>query len=141
MSERVGAARRRAVIDRAVGCCEYCGLPDDVLRLPHEPDHIAATQHGGQTTPDNLACTCFRCNRFKGPNLASIDPQTGEVVLLFHPRNDCWTEHFRWRGAEIIQLTGVGRATASLLRFNDPERIVLRNGLMRQGRYRFLERS
>jgi 5-methylcytosine-specific restriction endonuclease McrA len=79
MSERVGAALRRAVIQRADSCCEYCGMPDDVLRLPHEPDHIIPTQHGGQTVLENLAYTCFRCNRFKGPNLASIDPQSGAI--------------------------------------------------------------
>ncbi len=140
MSERVGAALRRVVIERAGGCCEYCGLPDDVLRLPHEPDHIVATQHGGHTSSDNLAYTCFRCNRFKGPNLASIDPQTGAVTPLFHPRNDRWTEHFRWQEAEIAPLTAIGRATAGLLQFNDPERVALRAGLMRQGRYRFLQR-
>jgi hypothetical protein len=116
-------------------------MPDDVLRLPHEPDHIIATQHGGQTTSENLPYTCFRCNRFKGPNLASIDPQSGVTTPLFHPRRDLWIEHFRWQEAEIVPLTAVGRATSSLLRFNDSERVKLRAGLMRQGRYRFLLRS
>ena len=93
MSERVSRALRRAVVERADHCCEYCGMPDSILRLPHEPDHIVATQHGGQTALDNLAYTCFRCNRFKGPNLTSLDPDTGAITPLFNPRLDHWRQH------------------------------------------------
>lgn len=135
MSERVRGALRRAVIERAEQRCEYCDMPDDVLRLPHEPDHIVATQHGGQTILENLAYTCFRCNRYKGPNLSSVDPQTGALVPLFNPRADAWRQHFRWQEAEITPQTDIGRATAALLRFNEPERVKLRATLMQQGRY------
>ncbi len=140
MSERVSNALRRAVVERSQGCCEYCGMPDNVLRLPHEPDHIIATQHGGQTTIDNLAYTCFRCNRCKGPNLSSIDPLSGAMRPLYHPRLDNWHQHFRWEDAVIMPLTGIGRATALLLQFNEPERVGLRANLMRQGRYLFRDR-
>lgn len=140
MSERVSPSLRRAVKERAGDCCEYCGLPDDVLRLPHEPDHIVATQHGGQTSFENLAYTCFRCTRLKGPNLASIDPKSGSISPLFHPRTDQWDDHFRWQEAEIVPLTPIGRATILLLRFNDAERVALRAGLMHEGRYRFSQR-
>lgn len=140
MSARVGRTMRRMVVERAGGCCEYCGMPDDVMQLPREPDHIVAKQHGGQTTLDNLAYTCFRCNRFKGPNLASIDPMTGAIEPLFKPRTDRWQEHFRWDGAEIVPLTPVGRATVTLLRWGDAERVALRANLIRQGRYLFLNR-
>ena len=140
MSERVSAPLRRAVMERAANACEYCGMPDDVLRLPHEPDHIVATQHGGQATFENLAYTCFRCNRFKGPNLSSIDPVTSAITPLFNPRADIWPDHFLWSDAKIIPLTAIGRATATLLRFNDPERINLRANLMRRGHYPFTAR-
>jgi hypothetical protein len=140
MSERVSKALQRLVVERAGGCCEYCGMPDDVMRLPHEPDYIIATQHGGQTTLDNLAYTCFRCNRFKGPNLASIDPQTSAIAPLFNPRTDDWHVHFRWEQAEMVPLTAVGRATIALLRCGDAERVALRANLIRQGRYPFLAR-
>lgn len=126
------------VIERADRCCEYCGMPDDVLRLPHEPDHITAIQHGGKTTLDNLAYTCFRCNRHKGPNLTSIDPQTGSITALFNPRTDAWTSHFTWEGPEITALTEIGRATLALLHFNELERIALRANLMQQGHYPFV---
>ena len=77
----------------------------------------------------------MQCNRAKGANLASIDPETGVRVFLFHPRRDAWSEHFRLEGAHIVGLTAVGRATARLLKFDDPERVELRSVLRRAGCY------
>ncbi|MFI5271454.1 MAG: HNH endonuclease [Ktedonobacterales bacterium] len=70
--------------------CEYCGMPDWEAVVPHEPDHIIATQHGGQTAEDNLAYACFDCNRIKGSNIASVDPASGQITSLFHPRFQRW---------------------------------------------------
>ncbi|MCF7959956.1 MAG: HNH endonuclease [Pirellula sp.] len=47
---------------------------------------------------DNLALACPDCNRQKGPNLATLDPATREIVLLFHPRKDEWNYHFEFEG-------------------------------------------
>ena len=135
MSERITAALRRAVIERAHGRCEYCGMSDPETLLPHEPDHIIATQHGGATTPGNLAYACFQCNRAKGPNIASLDPTTGLLTALYNPRSAAWADHFRLNGASIEPLTPVGRATAFLLRLNEPERVTIRANLLRHGRY------
>lgn len=132
----ISAALRRAVAERARHSCEYCGISDDVTLTPHEPDHIVGVQHGGPTTLDNLAYTCFRCNRFKGPNVATRDPQTGQLVALFNPRTERWSAHFRLTEEEIVPLTAIGRGTAFLLRFNDEQRVLLRAELLRQGRYR-----
>lgn len=140
MSERVGKILRSQVRERAGACCEYCGMPDDGTLIPHEPDHIIAVQHGGSTTFANLAYTCHQCNRYKGPNLAPIDPQDGERVFLFNPRTDRWHDHFAWEGVRILALTSAGRATAALLRFNDPCRLAARDSLMRKGRYPFAQR-
>ena len=135
MSEPVSAALRMAVAQRARGCCEYCLVPDNRVFFPHEPDHIVAGQHGGSTVLENLALACMQCNRAKGANIASVDPATGEPVFLFHPRRDGWTEHFRLDGARVAGLTAAGRATARLLKFDDPERIELRSTLQRAGHY------
>lgn len=140
MSERVSKALRAQVRERAGACCEYCGMPDDATLLPHEPDHIVAVQHGGITSLDNLAYTCHQCNRYKGPNLASVDPDTGERAFLFHPRPDRWQDHFRFDGPRIIALTTTGRATEALLRFNDPRRVAVREELMQKGHYPFAAR-
>ena len=133
MSERIPAALRRRVAERAHRCCEYCGVPDIATLLPHEPDHIVAIQHGGKTTFDNLAYACFECNRHKGHNLTSVDPLTGAVIQLYRPRQHLWTAHFDWHGAVIGPKTEMGRATASLLRFNHPDRIGFRENLLTQG--------
>lgn len=134
MSEYISVALRRAVVDRAQHFCEYCGVPDVATLLPHEPDHIVAIQHGGRTALENLCYACFECNRFKGPNLSSVDPDTGMVTDLYHPRKAPWSAHFRWRGGVIEPLTATGRATAFLLRLNIEDRVAFRANLLRRGR-------
>lgn len=46
-----------------------------------------------------------------------------------------WREHFRLEGAEIIGLTAAGRVTVFLLRFNAPERVLRRQGLIELNQY------
>lgn len=110
-------------------------MPDTETLAPHEPDHIIATQHGGETALANLAYACFQCNRFKGPNIASLDPTTEALAPIFNPRTEHWSQHFRLNGAIIEPLTDIGRATVFLLRLNDPERMTIRANLLSRGRY------
>ena len=131
----LSAPLRSAVRQRAGGACEYCRVHEHDVFVPHEPDHIIAEQHGGLATLENLALACFHCNRHKGPNVASIDPGTGQIVPLFHPRKDKWAEHFRADGPRIVPLTPVGHATATLLRFNAAERLRVRQALAQTGRF------
>lgn len=131
----IPATVRLAVRQRAQGRCEYCLLNEDDGLLPHEPDHIVAAQHGGLPAMENLALACLDCNRLKGPNLSSVDPETGAVVPLFHPRREDWAEHFRVAGARILPLTPKGRATATLLRFNARDRLLHREALLKAGKY------
>ena len=118
---------------RARSRCEYCRLPASVHPAPFQIDHITAQQHGGATDDQNLALACIRCNRFKGPNIAGIDPDTGEIIRLFNPRRDDWHEHFRWKGPELEGLTKVGQVTITLLMINDPEVVALRKTLQEEG--------
>jgi hypothetical protein len=131
----IPVALRARVRERANGRCEYCLVHEDYVIAPHEPDHITAEQHRGPTTAENLAFACYHCNRLKGTNIASLDPQTGQKVFLFDPRKDTWTAHFRLEGAAILGITPTGRATAALLRFNEPDRVDFRAALIRAGRY------
>src|SRR5687768_7101956 len=85
-------ALQAAVWERAAACCEYCRLPQASHPLPFQIDHIVAQQHHGATELWNLALACLRCNRFKGPNLSGIDPATGAICRLFHPRKDTWND-------------------------------------------------
>jgi len=124
MSEtHVPAAMRRQVRERAVNQCKYCLFPEEVAFAPHWIDHITAEKHGGQTELDNLALACVLCNQHKGSDLTSIDPATGEIVPLFHPRRDAWSAHFQLSGGRIEALTAIGRVTVRLLQFNAVERV------------------
>jgi len=117
---------RNAARERAGGRCEYCRMPESGTFFAHEADHVIAIQHGGETSLENLAIACIQCNRFKGPNIASVDPQTKRIVPLFNPRADQWSEHFRAEGGQIIPLTAVARATVALLNLGDLERVEAR---------------
>ena len=87
---RILASLRREVRERAEERCEYCLLSESQAVLPHQPDHLIALKHGGQTISENLALACFECNRFKGSDIASVDTITGELVGLFNPRRQRW---------------------------------------------------
>lgn len=113
--------------------CEYCHVPEPASGFGHVLDHIIAEQHHGLTTFSNLALCCARCNYRKGPNIAGIDPETGQLTRLFHPREDLWNVHFRWEGAVLIGRTDVGRATIDVLAINAPIRIAGRQVLMNEG--------
>ncbi len=52
----------------------------------------------------------------KGPNIASLDLRTGQLVPLFNPRHDIWDEHFALDEAAIRPLTSIGRVTTQLLK-------------------------
>jgi hypothetical protein len=98
-----------------------------------EIDHIIAEKHGGPTDTDNLALACAICNGFKGSDLASIDAESGDIVPLFNPRRDRWTEHFRLESGRIEPLTASGRATVRLLQLNHPHRVEERLLLLAAG--------
>jgi hypothetical protein len=118
---------RELVRRRAGARCEYCHLPQTAVPVaPFHVEHIIARQHGGGDDPSNLALACDRCNLHKGPNLAAIDPETGDIVPLFHPRRESWADHFRWEGVVIVGQTPKGRATARLLKLNSKRRLRFR---------------
>lgn len=123
----------RLVWQRAHNACEYCRIAQRFDELTFEIDHIVATAHGGRTLAGNLALSCFWCNRHKGPNLAGIDPLTGQHTKLFHPRRHSWSRHFEWDGSRLIGRTAVGRATIRVLGINHPLRIRLRGELIQEG--------
>ena len=133
MSARIPTALRRLVEERAHCRCEYCHLPQQFALHSHEPDHIVPHQHRGGTQEDNLALACFRCNRYKGPNVGSFDSQSGDLVPFFNPRSQVWASHFLWNGATIEPLTPEARVTVEIFRLNDPMRIAERRRLMSLG--------
>lgn len=123
----MNALTQRRVRQRAGNRCEYCRLHQD-----YEPyyrlhvEHVVAKQHGGRDGLANLALACHHCNQHKGPNLSGIDPRTGRIFPLFHPRHQSWHRHFRVVGTRIVGRTSCGRATVVVLAMNKRDRRKLR---------------
>jgi hypothetical protein len=124
---------RRTVRERAEHRCEYCRVPQQFDPLEFVIDHIIARKHGGSNDSGNLALACYACNLFKGPNIAGFDHEKEEIIRLFNPRADAWTDHFKWRGAYIDSFTVIGRVTAFVLAFNSPDRVEFRRELVAEG--------
>jgi hypothetical protein len=92
-------------------------------------DHIIPLKHRGDDHTENLAIACIDCNLAKGPNIAGIDPSDGQLVPLYHPRQDRWEEHFEWNGLRLVGTTATGRTTIEVLRMNPDEQLQLRAAL------------
>jgi 5-methylcytosine-specific restriction endonuclease McrA len=83
------ASTRELVRHRAGNRREYCGAVEGLpARIRFHVEHIVARQHGGGDSLENLALACHLCNAHKGPNLSGIDPATGRVAPLYHPRGE-----------------------------------------------------
>jgi len=133
MAESISRRLRNEIRSRADGRCEYCRIPESLLLIGCEVDHVVSRKHGGTAEMTNLALSCARCNRAKGTDIGSKHAATGDFVRLFNPRTDRWEDHFAMDGVRIIGLTPIGEVTVTLLRFNDEERLVERR-LLQQGR-------
>ena len=121
-------ATRVRVRERAGHRCEYCQLhqKDSPLAALHV-EHVLPRIHGGTDELENLALACIDCNLHKGPNLSGVDPETGEVTELFHPRRQRWEDHFEWRGIYLVGKTAAGRTTVRVLKINSEDQLALRS--------------
>lgn len=126
MSLGVPAALRRLVIERAGGRCEYCGLAQEGQEAAFHVDHVIPRKDGGETDLQNLALACVSCSLRKAARRMAVDPETGEEVPLFSPRQDTWLDHFQWQGVVLVGLTATGRATADALQMNRPLVLAIR---------------
>ena len=97
--------------------CAYCqttqansGQPDG--RRPH-----LARDAGGDTAFTTSVLHVVGVTSIKAPKTAAIDPLTGEMTPIFHPRHDRWQGHFAWDESTIYWsgLTQNGRATINRL--------------------------
>lgn len=138
MSERrVSGADRNEVMRRAGGCCEYCRSPVDYSADPYAVEHIVPGVRGGTDALDNLAFSCQGCNSHKYTIVEAVDAVTTEIVPLFNPRTQRWSDHFVW-GADwttVVGLTAIGRATVTKLRLNRPGLVNLRRLLRGAGKH------
>jgi hypothetical protein len=122
----LAACVRAAARDR----CGYCLSPQHLVLGRLQIEHIVPRARGGRTEEANLWLSCALCNNYKGDRTTAVDPETGQTVGLFNPREQGWFEHFRWSedGLRIVGLTPVGRATVSALRLSDdPDALTVRS--------------
>ena len=116
----VTAREQQTIVARANNCCEYCKSRADFATQSFSVEHILPVSRSGGTTLDNLALACPGCNGHKYNKTQAPDPVDGAVVPLYHPREQSWSEHFRWSAdfTRVIGLTPTGRATVDALQLN-----------------------
>lgn len=129
--------QKRAVAERAKGCCEYCRCQARFSPDSFSVEHITPRSRGGISELSNLALSCQDCNNRKYTSVEAIDPVTGETVPLYHPRQQPWTDHFTWNQdyTLILGLTPTGRATIEKLQLNRAGVINLRRVLCTFGEH------
>jgi len=126
---------RKLTIDRAADRCEYCGLAQAGQEATFHIDHVVPIASGGPTDAENLALACVSCSLRKGARESVHDPESGELVPVFNPRADTWSEHFRWDGLQLLGTSAVGRATIAALELNRPLILSIRGEEEHWGRH------
>jgi hypothetical protein len=111
----------RRVRKDAQNRCGYCLSPQRLVMARLEIEHIIPIAKGGSNDESNLWLACPICNRYKSDKITNIDSETGEIVKLFNPRTQIWSEHFFWTkdGLQIVSKTPTGRATVKVLHLSD----------------------
>ncbi len=75
---------RHNVFERDKNTCQYCGVVFDRSNL--NIDHVLPRDRGGQTTWENVVCSCISCNTRKGNKL----PHEARMQLLKKPKRPKW---------------------------------------------------
>jgi hypothetical protein len=137
MSVYVPIKLQRQIYARFGDRCAYCQTSEALMPVTFEFEHITPLSEGGKTVFENLCWACPTCNRSKASRQTGIDALTGELVKLFHPQRDNWTDHFKWSetGTAIEPQTPTGRVTIALLKMNRPQLINARQMWVDVGRH------
>lgn len=98
--------------------------PAEFAFYPHEIDHVVAEKYGGATNLNNLAFSCWRCNRHKGSDLPPSTRRQGDSALFSTHGLQSAAEHFAYEVERIVDLTSEGRTTVNQLRLNSEERLM-----------------
>ena len=126
----IPASIERRVRAAAGNRCGYCLSPQHLVMARLEIEHITPISQGGTDDETNLWLACPLCNGHKSDKTEAIDPETGELFLLFNPRTQRWSDHFEWAddGVHIVGKTPLGRATIKALHLNDdPDAVLVRS--------------
>lgn len=126
---------KAAVRERAAVRCEYCRMHQSLQGATFHVEHIIPRSKGGSSDLANLALACPGCNLHKADRITALDPESGSRVRLFHPRQQSWSEHFRFMGHRIEGLTSTGRATVAAFDLNHSRRLRIRSVEEKLGLY------
>ena len=131
----MSASVRAIVAARAGRCCEYCRSQEAYATQVFSLEHIDPLSRSGTDDLENLAYACQGCNNHKYNHTNATDPQTGQLVPLFHPRRQVWEDHFTWSPdlTEVVGVTPTGRATVAALHLNREGVVNLRRVLAADG--------
>jgi len=75
---------RHNVFERDKNTCQYCGTV--FVRTELNLDHVLPRDRGGQTTWENIVCSCIPCNTRKGNRL----PHEANMRLIRRPKRPKW---------------------------------------------------
>lgn len=75
---------RHNIFERDKNTCQYCGGVFD--RKDLNLDHVLPREKGGQTTWENIVCSCILCNTRKGNRL----PHEVNMHLIRKPKRPKW---------------------------------------------------
>jgi len=117
MTDLSWAEIKQQVHQRAILRCEYCQTSQKAMGQAMHVEHILPD--GGDTL-NNLCLACPNCNLSKAKATSAKDPETGNEVSLFNPREQVWDDLFVWHddGKIIVGKTAAGRATVARLKMN-----------------------
>lgn len=118
MTDEISWAETKKIVhQRAKLRCEYCRTPQKATGQAMHIEHIIPDAGNDL---NNLCLSCPTCNLSKARATSATDPITEEIVNLYNPRQQIWSEHFYWTeaGKTIAGKTSVGRATAIRLKMN-----------------------
>jgi len=126
---------RRRIAEQARYRCGYCLTQEAIVGARLEVEHLFPRSLGGLTVEENLWLACSLCNEHKGVRVAFEDPESGQLIRLFNPRHQSWSEHFEWThsATRILGKTPVGRATVKALQLNRPPLVESRQIWVRAG--------
>ncbi len=97
---------RRAVLDRDMHHCVYCGARADTI------DHVRPRSRGGTHIWTNVVAACARCNHRKGDRLLAElgwhliaapvqPPATVAVVMGWAKRDPSWQPYLTWNNVDV----------------------------------------
>jgi 5-methylcytosine-specific restriction endonuclease McrA len=134
MSE-ISNETRRKVREAAGNSCGYCLSHQRYTMSVLEIEHIIPKSNGGTNAEENLWLSCGLCNRYKGMQTHGFDEETQNIVALFNPRRQIWTEHFAWSadGTRITGITPTGRVTVNALKLNNDIAVEVRRNWVLAG--------